>query len=167
MEKPKVIIVDDNDVPIGLKYRQEMDPEKDNYRCSGIWITNNKAEVLLAQRKFTKTHDPGKWGPAAAGTLEEGDTYESNAYQELSEELGITGITLTVGPAQRVLTPHRFFCRWYFCEITKDAAEFAIQEDEVEQVLWIGEEELRADVAKNPQNYIASFPEAIELLLQP
>ena len=26
-------------------------------------------------RSFTKSHDPGKWGPAVAGTVEEGETY--------------------------------------------------------------------------------------------
>ena len=87
MKKPKVIIVDENDNPIGLKYREDIDYSKDTYRCTGIWITNSNDEVLIAQRKFTKDKDPGKWGPAVAGTIEEGETYESNAYKEMKEEI--------------------------------------------------------------------------------
>ncbi|MFA6422790.1 MAG: NUDIX domain-containing protein, partial [Candidatus Buchananbacteria bacterium] len=84
----KIIIVNENDEAIGHKERNELD-FSDIYRVSGLWITNLKGEILLAQRAFTKNHDPGKWGPAAAGTVEEGEDYETNILKEAEEELGL------------------------------------------------------------------------------
>ena len=56
-------------------------------RVSALWITNEKGEILLAQRSFTKKRDPGVWDPAVAGTVEEGETYEQNIIKEAEEEL--------------------------------------------------------------------------------
>ncbi len=36
---------------------------------------------MLAQRKFTKNHNPGTWGPAVTGTVAESETYDSNISQ--------------------------------------------------------------------------------------
>lgn len=165
MSKQKIIIVDENDVPIGSKYRDEIDYKKDIYRWSGIWIENSQGKVLIAQRKLTKDKDPGKWGPAVAGTLEEGETYESNAYKEVQEELGITVDALTLGPKQHADTPRRYFGQWFLCKIDKSLKEFIIQEEEVEQIAWIKKEELVKDMKQNPDKYVPSFIQGIEGLV--
>ncbi len=165
MNKSKIILVDDQDNPITFKYREELDRANDTYRCTGIWITNSKGEVLIAQRKHTKTKDPLKWGPAVSGTVEEGETYESNAYKELEEELGVTGAKLVPGPKRHMINPGgKFFSQWFLCAIDKPASEFRIQEDEVEQVKWILREDLVKDLEQNPGKYVASLPDVINLL---
>lgn len=68
--KPKIIIVNENDEIIGHKARGTLE-QLDIYRVSALWIKNSQGDILLAQRKFTKKHDPGKWGPAVAGTNDE------------------------------------------------------------------------------------------------
>ncbi|MFA7286587.1 MAG: NUDIX domain-containing protein [Patescibacteria group bacterium] len=165
MSKPKIIIVDDNDVPIGLMNREEIDPTKDNYRCAGIWVTNAKGEVLIAQRKFTKHVDPGKWGPAAAGTVDEGETYESNAHKELEEELGITDVTFTLGPKRFVTSPRRYFVQYFICEIDKPVTDFIIQEDEVEKIEWISKAVLLQDLKDHPEKYLPHFSESVSLVI--
>src|SRR3989338_4245132 len=62
---------------------------KEIVRVSGLWIVDGNGNILLAQRYKNKTHDPGKWGPAVAGTVEEGETYESNIVKEAEEENGL------------------------------------------------------------------------------
>jgi len=52
-------IVDEKDKIIGYKDRKEIQKE-DIYRVSALWITNSKDEILLAQRAFSKSHDPGR-----------------------------------------------------------------------------------------------------------
>lgn len=86
--KSKIIIVDENDTIIGHKNRDSME-DGDMYRVSALWIQNSKGDILLAQRSFDKRNDPGKWGPAVAGTVEEGETYESNIIKEAEEEIGL------------------------------------------------------------------------------
>jgi isopentenyldiphosphate isomerase len=166
MKKPKVIIVDENDNPIGLKYREDIDYKNDARRCIGIWITNSNDEVLIAQRDFAKDIDPGKWGPAVAGTLEEGDTYESNAYKEMKEEIGVDGHNLILGPKQYSVFPRKYFAQWFYCKLDKPIEDFIVQKDEVVQVAWIKKDKLIKDLKDNPDKYVPSLPKVIDLLLK-
>jgi isopentenyldiphosphate isomerase len=161
----KIIIVDEEDTPISLKFRNEIDYSVDNYRWSSIWITNSKGEVLMAQRKLSRDKDPGIWGPAVSGTVEEGETYESNAYKEAEEELGLTGINLDLGPKERMTVPRKSFGQWFVCKVDKSANEFTPQEDEVEQIAWIAKEELLIDVKNNPNKYTPIVKKAIDSLI--
>src|SRR5690606_2120587 len=159
-------VVNDKDEIIGHKLRHEIDWKKDIYRIGAVWLTNSKGEVLLAQRLMTKDKDPGKWGPAAAGTLEEGETYESNAYKEAEEEIGLTGVALKQGPKQRLYEPRQAFCQWYLAKVDKEVSEFTIQEDEVEQVAWVNPEELKKDLQSNPDKYVPSLSAILAVLAE-
>jgi len=64
-------------------------------RITGLWLTDPEGNILLAQRAFNKKLSPGLWGPAAAGTVEEGETYESNIIKEAEEEIGLAGLKPT------------------------------------------------------------------------
>jgi len=94
-------VVDENDQLIGYKERSKIDFKKDIYRIGALWLTDGTGQILIAQRKLTKDKDPGKWGPAAAGTVEKSETYESNAYKEAQEEIGLVGVKFELGPVQR------------------------------------------------------------------
>jgi len=159
-----IVVVDENDNIIGSKPRDTLDYSTDIYRVSALWVTNSKGEVLIAQRKHTKKHDPGKWSPAVAGTVESHETYESNMYKEAEEEIGLKGYIFELGPKQFVVHNKRFFVQWYFCTVDKEANEFVPQEDEVEQVKWIQKDELIKDVSLNPDKYVASMPAALKTL---
>lgn len=149
----QTIIVNNQDEIIAHKTRGTLAKE-DIYRVSALWVTNSKGDILLAQRKFTKSHDPGKWGPAVAGTVEEGETYESNIVKETEEEIGLKNITPILGPKRRVSGTYNYFCQWYTYVIDRPAEAFAIQEDEVEQVRWFTREELEKGLQENPQSYL-------------
>ncbi len=151
-------VVNDDDEIVAYKLRPDIDFKKDIYRVSALWLTNSKGEVLIAQRLLTKDKDPGKWGPAAAGTLEEGETYESNAYKEAEEEIGLKGITLSPGPKMKFETPRKSFVQWYFGLCDWSAEQFVPQPEEVQVVKWIHLDELRDDVEKNPDKYVPSMP---------
>ncbi len=166
MARQRVNIVDDYDNLIGIKYRDELDPEIDRYQFSALWITNSKGEALIAQRKLTKDKDPGKWGPAVAGTLEEGETHESNIYKEAKEEIGLTDITFEVGPTQKMERPRKNFGQWYFVKIDRPADTFFLQEEEVEQLAWVLEKELKQDIKNNPDTYTPALIQAIDMLVR-
>jgi isopentenyldiphosphate isomerase len=140
-------IVDEQDNIIGSKPRNEIDFKNDYFRISGLWLTNSHGQVLIAQRHLTKDKDPGLWAPAAAGTLEVGETYESNIYKEAEEEIGLSGITFAVGPKMK------------FDEPRKD--EFVLQLSEVEQVKWIDKYDLVKDVTHTPDKYVPSMARII------
>lgn len=157
-------IVDDQDNIIGAKLRSEIDYARDCYRVSGLWLTNSVGRILIAQRLMTKDKDPGKWGPAVAGTLEVGETYESNIYKEAKEEIGLTGYTFTLGPKMRFDNPRRCFTQWFKVVCDKSEDEFTPQPTEVECVRWIVKEDLVQDVKANPDKYVASMSRVLDEL---
>ncbi|MFH1112142.1 MAG: NUDIX domain-containing protein [Patescibacteria group bacterium] len=160
--KPKIPIVDKNDNIIDYKYREEILPT-DIYRVSALWITNNKGDVLLAQRAFNKSHDPGKYGPAVAGTVDEGETYEQNIIREAYEELGIKGIVFKLGPKVKRGGKHLHFTQWFTCVINEPISYFTIQKNEVAAIKWIPIKNLINDLKINPQKYLISTPEWVKL----
>lgn len=162
----RIVVVDKDDNIISSKSRSEMDYTVDIYRCSCLWVTNSKGEILLARRHHTKSHDPNKWSGAVAGTVEEGETYESNMYKEAEEEIGLKGIAFTLGPKQFFTGSKKFFVQWYFAVVDKTISEFKIQEDEIEEIAWINKENLLQDVSQNPSDYIESMPSILELLVK-
>ena len=159
----KIQIVNDGDKLVGLKERSEIDYQNDIYRVAALWLRNSNDEVLIAQRKLSKDKDPGKWGPAVAGTLEEGETYESNIAKEADEEIGLVGVTFEKGPKERVTSPRNFFTQWFTASVDKDLNEFTTQEAVVEKIAWVPESELIKDVKENPDKYIPTMPGIIEL----
>lgn len=155
-------IVDGDDTLIGHKLRNEIDFEKDYYRIGCLWLTNSKGEVLLAQRLLTKDKDPGKWGPSAAGTLEEGETYESNIYKEADEELGLTGVVFTPIHKLKLEVPRKSFLQLFIGTCDWPAEKFTPQPEEVEKVAWVNVEELKKDILEKPNKYVPSIKLLIE-----
>ena len=160
----KIIIVDENDKIIGHKKRGTLKKE-DIYRVSALWITNSNRKVLLARRHHTKSHHPGKWGPAVAGTVDEGETYEENIIKEAEEELGIRNIKPKMGPKTKTDNKYHHFTQWYTLSINKNINEFKIQKDEVEDIKWFSPEELRKQLQENPEEFIPTMKKYFELFL--
>ncbi|OGL30934.1 hypothetical protein A3F37_00640 [Candidatus Saccharibacteria bacterium RIFCSPHIGHO2_12_FULL_41_12] len=159
-------IVDDVDELIGHKKRDEIDYTKDTYRSSALWIINSRGEVLIAQRKTTRDKDPGKWGPSAAGTVEEGETYDTNVYKEAKEEIGLSGYTFKKLKKEKIDKPRSQFVQWYGAVVDEPIEYFTAQLDEVEQLSWVKEEELLDDVSKNPDKYVFLMISALNFLRQ-
>lgn len=158
--KPQVIIVDENDNEVGVVPRAEHDQHI--YRVSALWIMNSKGEVLLAQRAFTKKHHPGKWGPAVAGTVDEGETYLSNIIKEAQEEIGlkIAEEDIVVGPKTNTLDKkYRHFTQWFFYTTDKSASDFIITPAEVESIRWFTKDEILAQ----PEIFLDSLIEKLTL----
>lgn len=72
----------------------------------------------MARRAYTKKHDPWKWVPAVAGTIEEGETYEADMIKEAEEELGLKNISPTECPKERTFgATYTHFTQWYIMTI--------------------------------------------------
>lgn len=88
----QVPIVNLNDEIIAYKDRSEIYYGNDIFRTASPWVTNSNGDVLVAQRKFYKKVDPGKWAEAVGGTVENNDSYLKTIVREAEEELGLKDI---------------------------------------------------------------------------
>lgn len=161
MAKTRIVIVSIEDEIIGHKERDAV-AQSDTYRVTALWITNSVGDILLAQRKFTKKHDPGMWGPAVAGTVEEGETYDTNIVKEAEEEIGLKNIQLAKGPKRRMKGEHTYFVQWYTLVVDKPVSEFVVQQDEVEYIKWFSRKELEKELRDHPDKYRASLNWALK-----
>jgi isopentenyl-diphosphate Delta-isomerase len=150
-------IVDENDDIITYKPRGKVLPEE-IYRVSSLWVSNDKGEVLVAQRALTKKNDPGCWGPAVAGTVEKDESYDENIIKEMAEEIGVTIEKPRLIRKYRVKTTRNYFCAFYYLKINWSAEQFIINPEEVIQVKWVPYEDLILDVGRYPDKYVPSFP---------
>ncbi|OGI18971.1 MAG: hypothetical protein A3J06_04570 [Candidatus Moranbacteria bacterium RIFCSPLOWO2_02_FULL_48_19] len=160
--KPKIIIVDEEDNIIGCKERETAVLE-DIYRVSALWVTNSQGKILLAKRALTKSHSPGEWGPAVAGTVEKGEEYLGNIIKEAEEEIGLKDIVPQVGSKERTRTRYNYFCQWYFLVVDKTLDEFVIDESEVAEVRWFTKDELQKEIQADPTKFLKSMQHLVEL----
>jgi 8-oxo-dGTP diphosphatase len=164
--KPRIIIVNENDEVIGHKERGTTIPEKDIYRTTGLWITNPRGDVLLAKRHHNKRFDPDRWGPAVAGTVDEGETYDQNIIKEAEEELGLKEVRLKKGPKIRHSGKTQYFGQWYLLTINRKIEEFRIQEDEVEEIKWFPAKELKEMVLSQPDMFVDGMAGWVKQLIK-
>ena len=161
-----IVIVDENDNPIGSKPRDVVDREKLRYRVAGLWIKNSNGESLLARRAYSKTHYPGSWGPAVAGTIDEGESYENNMIKEAEEELGLQDIKLEKSSKTQTSGEYNHFTQWFTSIIDKPIEYFKIQEDEVAEIKWFSKEELKDQIENNSKEFVPRMGEYFEMFVE-
>ena len=160
----RIPIVNEQDEIISYKERDETTRE-DIRRISSIWVFNNNKDFLIAKRQKNKTIDPDKWGPSVAGTLEEGETYLSNAIKELEEELGIKNVELKpIGKIFYETSNSRRFSFRYSVTIDLPIESFIIQKSEVSEIKWINIDDLSKWYEKTPDEFVPSFGNGLKEL---
>lgn len=152
----QAIIVDENDRVVEYRNRRDVGTY-DLHRIVAVWIVNAQGRILLAQRAFSMSNQPGLWGPAAAGTVAKGEEYIETAYRELSEEIGISGVTLSQSGKFMTNKP---FDEARMCVVFSgnyDGKTLSLQADEVAKVRWVDLADLKQDLTDNPQNYVINM----------
>jgi 8-oxo-dGTP pyrophosphatase MutT (NUDIX family) len=158
------VVVDKDDNILGHKDRFNLE-KGDIIRISLLWLENSKGEVLLAQRSHKKEQDPELWGPAAGGTVEIEETYESNIYKEAEEEIGLTGVKLEEFTKDFFWRPDGVgrFATWFRAKVDWPAEKFKLQKSEVDAVAWLPKDKIREELRINPSKYAASATHWSEL----
>jgi len=149
----RIPIVDENDNVINYKDINDRTPN-DIFRASSLWVMNSRQDILLAKRALRMRQDPGKWGVAVAGTLEDDETYEANIIREAEEELGLKNIKPVFGLKLRKKGERNFFVQRFNIILDKDISEFKIQENEVAEIKWFTREELKKELAEHPDDFL-------------
>ena len=160
--KPRIVVVDDEDNLIGHEERSVVDKKGLRYRVSALWITNSQGDILLAKRAYTKKHDPGKWGPAVAGTNDEGESYEDNIIKEAEEEIGLTDFAMKKGAKIKSDGKHKHFTQWFIAVVNKPIEAFTRQEEEVAEIKWFTKKEIEEAMTNHPEEFLVKARHLIE-----
>jgi len=163
--KQNIVIVDKNDNVIGSKPRDIVIKERLRYRVTGLWIKNSNGESLPARRAYTKIQHPGRWGPAVAGTVDEGESYEENITKEAEEELDLQDIKLEKSSKTQTSGEYNHFTQWFISVIDKPTKDFKIQEEEVVEVKWFSKEEFSKQFENNPKEFIPKMKEYFDMFV--
>lgn len=163
--KPNIVIVDKNDNVTGSKPRDIVIKEGLQYRVTGLWLKNSNGESLLARRAYTKIQHPGRWGPAVAGTVDEGESYEENITKEAEEELDLQDIKLEKSSKTQTSGEYNHFTQWFISVIDKPTKDFKIQEEEVVEVKWFSKNELLEQLKNNPEEFIPKMKEYFDMFV--
>ena len=160
----KIIIVNKKDKVIGYRNSDKI-TSNNIYRISALWVTNNKGEILLTQRSLDKKIYPGKWQCAVAGTVEEGETYQSNIYKEAYEELGIKNKEFIKGPKLFREGKYTYFCQWYLAVMNWDLSKFKANEKEIINIKWINKNELKKRIKSNKSEFTDAMSMWVRILM--
>jgi isopentenyl-diphosphate Delta-isomerase len=162
----KLILVDENDVPVGTAEKMEAHEKALLHRAFSVFIFNSKGEMLLQQRALSKYHSGGLWTNACCShPYFEEDTLIA-AKKRLQEEMGFnTELTKAFTFVYKAhfdngLTEYEYdhvFIGKYDGAIVPDT-------NEVENFCFMSMLELKKAIAFDPQNYTAWFKIALPKL---
>ncbi len=85
----EVILVDYNDVPIGIMDKQQAHVEGKLHRAVSVFIFNSKNELLLQQRNEQKYHSGGLWSNTACTHPSPTENIKTAAIRCLQQEMGL------------------------------------------------------------------------------
>lgn len=159
MEEEKVILVDEQNNPIGLMPKLEAHKKALLHRAFSVFIMNRKGEVMLQQRALHKYHSPGLWTNTCCSHQRENETNVEAGKRRLQEEMGfITELTDVISfiykaPFDNGLTEHEYdhVLLGYYEENPN------INPEEVADWKWELPENIKKDIEQNPQKYTEWF----------
>ncbi len=150
-----VVLVDEQDNPIGKMEKQQAHIEGLLHRAFSIFIFNSEKKLLLQKRASSKYHCGGLWTNSCCSHPRENENIQDAANRRLAEEMGM----------QCSLKP--IFTFMYRAEFDNGLIEHEldhvffgesdqnpkINPEEVETYRYIAMEDLQQEVKEFPQNF--------------
>jgi 16S rRNA (adenine1518-N6/adenine1519-N6)-dimethyltransferase len=154
MAYPPVAIVDEQDKVIGAEMLAVAWEKGLYHRIVCIMVEDEQGRILLQKRATTMVLHPNYWDNSAAGHVDEGDSYEQAAQQELQEELGIENAALQEIATYRTNEAYEGrilnrFNRLYRARIAADRP-IRVETEEVSEARWFTLAEIKQLIHEHP-----------------
>ena len=157
--KEDVVLVDENDVEIGVMEKMEAHEKGLLHRAFSVFIFNSKNEMLLQKRADGKYHSSGLWTNTCCSHPRKGESLQAAAHRRLGEEMGmecelehvhqfIYKAALDKGLTEHELD-HVFFGRTNVSPI--------INKEEAQDYGYFTLSEIENSIEKAPDNYTIWF----------
>lgn len=164
MTKEFVILVDEQDNDIGVMEKLEAHQKGLLHRAFSVFIFNDKDELLLQQRAFSKYHSGGLWTNSCCSHPRPNETIKDAANRRLFEEMGMScDLKIKTNfiyktPFENGLTEHELD----YVLIGNTNQNPIINKEEVENYKWISIADIKKDIISNPHQYTSWFKIALE-----
>lgn len=156
----QVILVDENDNQIGVEEKLKAHQNGGKlHRCFSIQIFNSKGELLLQQRASVKYHCGGLWANTCCSHPRPGEVIDAAAHRRLKEELGFDTKLKEAFTFVYKADFDNGLTEWEYDHVFIGIYDGVVRPspEEVDDYKWIGLEELKTDIEKNPQKYTVWF----------
>ena len=162
-----VVLVDEQDNPIGKMEKQQAHIEGLLHRAFSIFIFNSEKKLLLQKRASSKYHCGGLWTNSCCSHPRENENIQDAANRRLAEEMGMQCSLKPIftfmyrAEFDNGLIEHEFD-HVFFGESDQNPK---INPEEVETYRYIAMENLQQEVKEFPQNYTPWFIIALDRVL--
>ncbi|NQY29611.1 MAG: isopentenyl-diphosphate Delta-isomerase [Flavobacteriaceae bacterium] len=159
MKEELVILVDENDIQVGLMPKMEAHEKAVLHRAFSVFIFNKKNELMLQQRALHKYHSPGLWTNTCCSHQRDGESNIAAGERRLFEEMGfVTELKETISfiykvPFENGLTEHEYD----HILVGHYDNDPEINTEEVGEWKWMDLELVKKDIKNNPENYTSWF----------
>lgn len=157
--KEQVILVDQQDNPIGLMEKIEAHEKALLHRAFSVFVFNDKNELMLQQRAAEKYHSPMLWTNTCCSHQRDGETNIEAGKRRLQEEMGFSCELEEVfsfiykAPFDNGLTEHEYD----HVMLGRFNDEPIVNPEEVASYKWMPLEEVKNDIESHPEKYTAWF----------
>lgn len=155
----QVILVNENDEPIGSMEKIEAHEKALLHRAFSVFILNDKNEVMLQQRAASKYHSPLLWTNTCCSHQRAGETNIAAGKRRLQEEMGFQVDLKELfsfiykAPFDNGLTEHELD----HVMVGYSNQDPNINREEVEAWKWMSLEAIKHDMKDHPESYTAWF----------
>lgn len=159
MTEEHVILVNEQDEPIGLMEKMEAHEKALLHRAFSVFVINSKNEIMLQQRAAHKYHSPLLWTNTTCSHQREGETNIQAGMRRLQEEMGFSTPLKELfsfiykAPFDNGLTEHELD----HVMIGQYDGEPNLNKDEAESWKWMSVEDVRQDMQLYPELYTVWF----------
>mgnify|MGYP000850939622 CR=1 FL=1 len=159
MKEEQVILVNENDEQIGLMPKMEAHEKAVLHRAFSVFVFNSKNQLMLQQRAADKYHSPLLWTNTCCSHQRNGESNIEAGKRRLQEEMGFVceleekTSFIYKAPFDNGLTEHELdhIMVGYYSDNP------LINKEEVEDFKWMTIEEVKVDMALEPEIYTAWF----------
>lgn len=159
MKEENVILVNENDEPIGLMPKMEAHEKAALHRAFSVFILNEQNQVMLQQRAGDKYHSPLLWTNTCCSHQRDGESNVEAGSRRLFEEMGFKTELKELfsfiykAPFENGLTEHELdhvMIGYY-----NDQPQ--INPEEVASWKWMDIDQIKLDMDANPDIYTVWF----------
>lgn len=154
-----VILVDDQDVPVGTMGKMEVHQKALLHRAFSVFILNAKGEMLLQKRAQKKYHSAGLWTNACCSHPRPGEDTIIAAQKRLMQEMGIITSIKKVFDFIYKADFDNGLTEYEFDHVFVGAYDGTIipNEEEVSDYCFKTIEEIKSSIQSHPQKYTEWF----------